>query len=487
MLIKVKDLFFYKKVNSEYKHEFEINRINVNLERCKEIAVILLILNTILFIIDIKWYKPMRSSTLSYLYLYYSHIIIFILLLLWIVISKFLKNSNKASVRKFLYHTFLNIVIYWCVFMGLNSLKISGQIYAYIICVLSFAISIYLSPLEGLVIYMLSFIIFCIGLVYMVNNPRILYCSIINSAIVILCSYVASNMNYSSFAKDFINNKIILKGKDELEINHLRLKEYEKLRTDFFANISHELRTPLNVIYSAEQMLEINLGNKEYDILKMHKYIKMIKQNSFRLIRLINNLIDITKIDATSFEIKPINCDIISVVENVTMSVADYIGTKGITIIFDTEIEEKIIACDPDKIERIMLNLLSNATKFTDNNGYIYVNIFLEEDAVGISVKDTGIGIEEKMHEFIFERFIQEDKSISRNKEGSGIGLSLVKSLVEMHNGRIVLKSQSGKGSEFVIYLPDKTINKEYEGEYLKRLSDQRIEKINIEFSDIYR
>ncbi|GCD10241.1 hypothetical protein Ctaglu_18640 [Clostridium tagluense] len=157
-------------------------------------------------------------------------------------------------------------------------------------------------------------------------------------------------------------------------------------------------------------------------------------------------------------------------------------------MIFDTETEEKIIACDPDKIERIILNLLSNAIKFTPSKGYIYVNIYDGQDKTIISVKDTGIGIKEDMKNLIFQRFIQVDKSTSRNREGSGIGLSLVKSLVELHNGKIDLITSIGNGSEFIIELPNtqvKTVNTNPEN-LQESKNNKNLELINLELSDIY-
>lgn len=169
------------------------------------------------------------------------------------------------------------------------------------------------------------------------------------------------------------------------------------------------------------------------------------------------------------------------------MSVVDYVENRSISLIFDTEIEEKVIACDPDKIERVMLNLLSNAIKFTGEDGQISVKIYIKDNNVCISVKDTGIGISEEMKTIIFDRFIQVDKSISRNREGSGIGLSLVKSLVELHKGSIAINSVIGQGSEFIVSLPDILIENDCEENYFNSLEDQRVERINIEFSDIYQ
>jgi PAS domain S-box-containing protein len=158
----------------------------------------------------------------------------------------------------------------------------------------------------------------------------------------------------------------------KLDENNILLREtmeLDVLKTEFFANVSHELKTPLNVVLSSAQMIEgINNGSIKFNNnAKADKYISMMKKNCFRLIRLVDNLIDSTKIDAGYFQPYLKNLDIVSVVEDITLSVAKYIEDKGINLLFDTEVEEKIIACDGEKIERIILNLLSNAAKFTND------------------------------------------------------------------------------------------------------------------------
>lgn len=282
---------------------------------------------------------------------------------------------------------------------------------------------------------------------------------------------------------------VIIRDITERKLLHEAL-EYERIKTEFFTNISHEFRTPLNVIFTTIQLINANLNDKAVlaDSKNIRKYLDLIKQNCFRLLKLVNNLIDITKIDSGFFELNLQNHDIVSVVEEITLSVAEYIKNKGITFQFDTDVEEKIIACDADKIERIMLNLLSNAVKFTKPGGSIMVNVCDRGEKVVISVKDTGIGIPKNKQKVIFERFRQVDKSFTREREGSGIGLSLVKSLVEMHGGKISLKSEEGKGSEFIIELPARVLPEKEEA-YRERdfVYKDNIEKINIEFSDIYK
>ena len=269
------------------------------------------------------------------------------------------------------------------------------------------------------------------------------------------------------------------------------LKEAEDandVKSQFLANVSHELKTPINVIVSALQITNIIVKDIESRDIKnkLYKYNGMMKQNSYRLIRLINNLIDITKIDSGFVNMTKKNIDIVRVIEDITLSVASFVESKQIELVFDTDVEEKIIFCDPNKIETIMFNLLSNAIKFTNANGKITVNIYDKEKYIIISVKDTGIGIAQEDKKRIFGRFLQVDDTSHRNSEGSGIGLSLVKSFVEMHGGKITVESTYGKGSNFIIKLPIiiiDEIKKEFE---FSNSSSNYVDKMNIEFSDIY-
>lgn len=275
----------------------------------------------------------------------------------------------------------------------------------------------------------------------------------------------------------------ILKNKQVMD----QMLQNDKMKTEFFSNISHELRTPLNVILGSVQLMDLYLEDKEYAASKgkVIRSIATMKQNCYRLLKLVNNLIDISKIDAEAFEIHPKNCNIVSVVEEITLSVSDYIENKGINLVFDTDIEEKIMACDDEKIERILLNLLSNAIKFTPRGGSVFINLYDRDNGVCIKVEDNGIGIPENKQSKIFERFYQVDEMFTRQNEGSGIGLSLVKSLVEMHDGTITFESKVGMGTSFMINLPFKIIE-EKEVQYNTFEKQAHTERINIEFSDIY-
>lgn len=295
--------------------------------------------------------------------------------------------------------------------------------------------------------------------------------------------------------RDITELKKLEKIKEKVEENERLTKEtieLDRLRSEFFANLSHEFRTPLNIILSANKMIQNLMDNYpvEMDYMEEHqkvrKYLNSSKQNCYRLLRLINNIIDITKMDAGFFHSNLKCWNIVSVVEEITQSIADYARNKGIYIIFDTDVEEKNTICDADAIERIILNLLSNAIKFTGEGGNINVALKDMNEYIEISVEDSGIGIPEEQLPLIFNRFKQVDKSLARRHEGSGIGLSLVKSLVEMHGGTIDVFSKIGEGTRFIVKLPTKTYCYIDEVAAAKELYDSKVEKVNNEFSDIY-
>ncbi len=325
--------------------------------------------------------------------------------------------------------------------------------------------------------------------------------SIVSESILEACTRVIDknhNIKWIHWSFSYIEkeNIIITTGRDITEEKRLDLEkklieealQVESIKNEFFANISHEFKTPLNIILASLQIIHQNLNNNNItvsDDFNFNKYISSIKQNSYRLLRLANNLIDITKIDTDHYEIHKKNCNIVSIIEDITLSVAKYINDKNIELLFDTSIEELIICCDPDKIERIMLNLLSNAVKYT-SNGFINVNIDTTDTDVIISVKDTGIGISKENQSIIFERFMQVDDTLTRKCEGSGIGLSLVKSLVEMHGGKITVYSIEDVGSEFTFILPKTVIPNSTVIYKLDDYSHSKVEKCIIEFSDIH-
>ena len=263
------------------------------------------------------------------------------------------------------------------------------------------------------------------------------------------------------------------------------LEKAIEMKDEFLSVISHEFKTPLNVINTAIQALNCLCGNELSD--KAKKYISIIRQNMFRQLRLVNNLLDITRADAGRIKIHKRNIDMVFLTNSIVESVQTYSSQKGVTVFFKTSIKNKIIAMDDEKYERILLNLLSNAIKFTPTGKIIVVKLCIVKDNICIEVKDNGIGIPKDKADVIFERFGQVDSSLSRQAEGTGIGLSLVKKLVDVLDGSISVKSKEGEGSTFTILLPDETVSKEDDICSTADLLDNRLVQVTtVEFSDIY-
>ena len=236
---------------------------------------------------------------------------------------------------------------------------------------------------------------------------------------------------------------------EELYNNNIKIEEN---KNKYLVNLSHELRTPLNVISSTNQLL-LELSKK--DNIKSDKlayYIDISERNCNRLLNLVNNILDNTKLQSKMYTLNLKEVDIIYLVEETSLTLIDYIKSKSIELIIDPEVEEKIILCDDYEIEICIVNLVSNAAKFTPEGGNITITIKDLDDKVMISVLDTGVGIEEKYHKTIFDRFNQVDNDES--KGGSGLGLSITSKIVELHKGEIYVESKVGEGSNFVIILP---------------------------------
>ena len=258
------------------------------------------------------------------------------------------------------------------------------------------------------------------------------------------------------------------------------------MKDEFITLITHEFKTPINVIYSAIQLIEHLYINKIPK--RVRNLINSIKRNTFRQLRLVNNILDITKLNLNQFELNIKNVDIVSLTKLIIEFASKYGKQKNINLYFESNISSKNIVIDNEKYERIILNLLSNAIKFTPEGGSITVKIKenKKDNTVSVYVSDTGIGIPEEKYETIFRQFGQVEYKLSRQAEGSGIGLTIAAMLVDILDGRIEVDSKVGTGSTFTIILPikEEVVNEKNQG-YLD--SDNRLmNAVNVEFSDIY-
>ena len=233
--------------------------------------------------------------------------------------------------------------------------------------------------------------------------------------------------------------------------------DLEKNKNNYLINMSHELRTPLNVIYSTEQLIrELNKRESGIEKEKLNKYMMIMRNNTKRLLKIINDLIDSSKIEHGSYIMDMKEIDIVYLVEEAALSLREYIEEKCINLIIDPEIEEKIIEADPNEIERCIVNIVGNAGKFTKPGGNIEVTIKDLNNFVKIEIKDDGIGIDKDHYELIFNRFSQVVDRNAEVKGGSGLGLTITKKIIDMHGGEIYVESEVGKGSTFTIILPVK-------------------------------
>ena len=221
----------------------------------------------------------------------------------------------------------------------------------------------------------------------------------------------------------------------------------EGLKREFLSNISHDLKTPINVIYSASQLVKFYID--EGDKAGLRKYNDISKQNCITLIRLTNNLIDSSRIysDFLSANMKVRN--IVEVIEEIIASLIDYVKNNEIDLIFDTNNEEIFVELDEEFMQRIIMNLVSNALKFTNINGKIEITINEINEDVIIIVSDNGKGMDDEFLTNAFNKYATGQNNDETYKKGSGIGLFVVKNLVEKQNGNISVKSKKNKGTKF--------------------------------------
>lgn len=230
-----------------------------------------------------------------------------------------------------------------------------------------------------------------------------------------------------------------------------KILEADKIKNDFLANISHELRTPLNAIIGFSEVLSKNLFGELNP--KQSEYVNDIYVSGIHLLGMINEILEISKIEAKAVKLTLSNFNLATSIKEVVNIVAPLANKKKIDLI--TDIPQDIeIKADYQKIQQILYNLLSNAIKFTKENGKIETGYILKDKNVEIFVKDNGIGIDPKYHGKIFAKFVQLNNIYSKKESSTGLGLTITKELVELHGGKITFESTIDVGSTFFVTLP---------------------------------
>ncbi len=228
------------------------------------------------------------------------------------------------------------------------------------------------------------------------------------------------------------------------------LKNLEKIKKDFIANLSHELRTPLTAIKGFVETLE-----EEVDI-KNRRYLEIIRRHTDRLMNIVRDLLLLSELEREGEKLEYEDVALVDIIKNIVKIFDNRLKEKGLKIRFDVSDDIPWIKIDPFKIEQVLINIIDNAIKYTEA-GEIAISVKEDENYVAISIRDSGIGIPEAHLPRIFERFYVVDKSRSKKLGGTGLGLSIVKHIVNLHNGKIEVESAPGKGTNFIVYLPKRT------------------------------
>jgi signal transduction histidine kinase len=246
---------------------------------------------------------------------------------------------------------------------------------------------------------------------------------------------------YRTQRQQVANQLVIERTKANLEEAHEQLKKLDRFKSQFFANITHELKTPLAMILAPlELMLDPDHGTAS-DV--QRPALQAMFRSGIKLLKLIADLLDLSKLEESRLRLRIDDHDLVDYLRGLFAQIRPLAQRKAIELHFDSNVEKAIATCDLERIERVFINLLSNATKFTPVNGNIWLSVQDLADRIHISVKDDGAGFPAEMTGRVFERFFQVDMGGTRKHGGTGIGLALAKELVELHGGR------KGSGSGF--------------------------------------
>ena len=281
-----------------------------------------------------------------------------------------------------------------------------------------------------------------------VNLLNNLYFLVLTGVIIVIGCYFHNKTRF----REFVFRHELDKSKQELEETNRKLVELDQLKSRFFANISHELRTPLTLLLSPLETL-LQRFSRAFDD-NARELLATMHANGMRLLKLINDLLDLIRLEAGRMEIKNEPLEVADFIKGLASAVRQVAEDKHIKLETHTDLQLGVVAADSDKLEKVILNLLFNALKFTPDGGRVELRAEKQDDHFILIVNDNGIGIAEKNLPFIFDRFWQADSSSQRKYQGVGIGLALVKELTEMMRGTVAVESQEGKSTTFIVRLP---------------------------------
>lgn len=233
-------------------------------------------------------------------------------------------------------------------------------------------------------------------------------------------------------------------------------RKLDKIRNDFVANVSHELRTPISMLQGYSEALIDDIASSEEE---RREIAKVIYEESLRMGRLVNELLDLARMQSGHMKLNMKSIPVAPFFEKVVKKFSGLAKEKQISLVTEIESTDEHFAFDPDRIEQVLTNLIDNAIRHTDEGGVVKIREYTDAKGLWIEVSDTGSGIPEEDLPFVFERFYKADKARTRGSSGTGLGLAIVKNIIDSHKGTIQVKSKLGQGTTFTIYLPRKIEN----------------------------
>lgn len=292
------------------------------------------------------------------------------------------------------------------------------------------------------------------------------------SIITLLCIFIYTlNKKY----------KVACQEKDKLIVR-------DKVKRDYSIILSHEVRTPLNILLNTSKLIKTYLvENESIDKSYILQRMEYIIKNSSRLLKTLNNNVDAAKIEAGVASVHFENLNIVEVIEDIITASHEYALTHNTELIFDPLEEEIITAIDKVKIERVMLNLISNSIKNINGSGHIIIGCERDEENVYITTTDNGVGMNKETREHLFEKYYQSTLkgSLRRNFEGSGLGMYITRCLISIHGGTIQVESEENIGTKFTITIPIRIVD-QVDAFNSRTISNNQDDIVRIELSDLY-
>ncbi len=278
--------------------------------------------------------------------------------------------------------------------------------------------------------------------------------SVSNLLFLVSTSLIAGTGQVLAYAsqREQVAGRAMLEGtRQNLELANRELKQLDRFKSEFFANITHELKTPLTmVLTSLELLLDGELGSISEP---QRSTFQSMQRSGAKLLRLIGDLLDLSRIEESRVRLRVAEHDLAAYLRELVSETQLLVQRKGVSLSFEADASTARVFCDLERLERVFINLLSNATKFTDSGGRVTIRLTRSATETVVDVRDTGVGFPPELSQRIFSRFFQTDMGKARRYGGTGIGLSLAKDLVELHGGEISAQSEPGKGSVFSVRL----------------------------------